>query len=79
MTWLTLRHTGASLMFDAGLTLFEVQQRLGHKSPTLTANIYTHLMRERFEEGREKLEMYMQDKRNPTPPPHPQSTDLELG
>jgi integrase len=63
VTWLTLRHTAASLMFDAGLTLFEVQQRLGHKSPTLTANIYTHLMRERFEEGRAKLEMYMEKQR----------------
>lgn len=59
VTWLTLRHTAASLMFDAGLTIFEVQQRLGHKSPTLTAEIYTHLMRERFEEGRNKMELYM--------------------
>jgi integrase len=40
-------------MFDAGLSLFEVQQRLGHKSLTLAAGVYTHLMRERFEEGRE--------------------------
>lgn len=67
VTWLTLRHTAASLMFDAGLTLFEVQQRLGHKSPTLTAEIYTHLMRERFEEGREKLESYMAAKRTARP------------
>lgn len=34
-------------MFDAGLTLFEVRQRLGHKSPTLTAEIYTHLNQSR--------------------------------
>lgn len=59
VTWLTLRHTAASLMFDAGFTLFEVQHRLGHKSPTLTAKVYTHLMRERFEEGRGRLEAYM--------------------
>ncbi len=59
VTWLTLRHTAASLMFDAGLTLFEVQQRLGHKDPTMTARVYTHLMRERFDEGRGKLEAYM--------------------
>jgi hypothetical protein len=39
-------------MFDAGLTLFDVQRRLGHRSPTMTAEVYTHLMRERFEEGR---------------------------
>ncbi len=60
VTWLTLRHTAASLMFDAGLTLFEVQQRLGHKSPTLTAEVYTHLMRERFDESRLRLERYME-------------------
>ncbi len=69
VTWLTLRHTAASLMFDAGLTLFEVQQRLGHKNPTLTANIYTHLMRERFDEGRGKLETYMRDNRKTPPQP----------
>jgi hypothetical protein len=31
ITWPTLRHTAASLMFDAGFTIFEVQHRLGHK------------------------------------------------
>lgn len=65
VTWLTLRHTAASLMFDAGLTLFEVQQRLGHKSPSMTAEVYTHLMRERFDEGRQRMEDYMQAKRSP--------------
>jgi len=65
VTWLTLRHTAASLMFDAGLTLFEVQQRLGHRSPTMTAEVYTHLMRERYEEGRQKLEFYMRSQRTP--------------
>ena len=52
-------------MFDAGLALFEVQQRLGHKSPTMTAEVYTHLMRERFDEGRQRMEDYMLDKRRP--------------
>jgi integrase len=50
-------------MFDAGLSLFEVQQRLGHKSPTLPAEVYTHLMRERFDEGRQRTEEYMRRKR----------------
>jgi site-specific recombinase XerD len=59
VSWLTLQHTAASLMFDAGLTLFEVQQRLGHKDPTLTARVYTHLMRERYTEGRQRMEEYM--------------------
>lgn len=65
VTWLTLRHTAASLMFDAGLTLFEVQQRLGHKSPAMTAEVYTHLMRERFDEGVCRMESYMRQKRQP--------------
>jgi integrase len=59
ITWLSLRHTAASLMFDAGLTIFDVQQRLGHRSPVVTAEIYTHLMRERHEEGRTLMENYM--------------------
>ena len=60
ITWLSLRHTAASLMFDAGLTIFDVQQRLGHHSPTLTAEVYTHLMRERHLHGRQLMEQYMQ-------------------
>jgi integrase len=59
ITWLSLRHTSASLMFDAGLTIFDVQRRLGHASPVMTAEVYTHLMRERYEEGRLLMEDYM--------------------
>jgi integrase len=59
ITWLSLRHTAASLMFDAGLTIFDVQRRLGHHSPVLTQEIYTHLMRERYDEGRKTMEAYM--------------------
>ncbi len=29
-------------MFDPGLTIFDVQERLGHHSPTVTAEVYTH-------------------------------------
>lgn len=63
ITWLSLRHTAASLMFDAGLTLFDVQRRLGHHSPVMTAEVYTHLMRERFDEGRERMESYIESHR----------------
>jgi integrase len=61
ITWLTLRHTAASLMFDAGLTIFDVQRRLGHHSPVLTQEIYTHLMRERYDEGRKTMEDYIRN------------------
>jgi hypothetical protein len=42
-----MRHTAALPMFDAGLTISEVQPRLGHHSQVLTQEVYTHLMRER--------------------------------
>jgi integrase len=59
ISWLSLRHTAASLMFDAGLTIFDVQRRLGHHSPVMTAEVYTHLMRERFDAGRQLMEDYI--------------------
>ena len=43
-------------MFDAGLTIFDVQHRLGHRSPVQTQEIYTHLMPERYDEGRKTME-----------------------
>lgn len=38
-----LRHTCASLMRAAGADVKEIQQQLGHRSATVTLNIYTHL------------------------------------
>lgn len=35
------------------------QRRLGHHSPVLTQEIYTHLMRERYDEGRKAMETYI--------------------
>ncbi len=47
ITWRLLRHTAVSLLFDAGLTIFHVQRRLGHHSPVVTAEVYYHPVRER--------------------------------
>ncbi|WP_018659864.1 site-specific integrase [Allofustis seminis] len=38
-----LRHTHASIAFEAGATIKNVQQRLGHSNATTTMNIYTHV------------------------------------
>lgn len=38
-----LRHTHASLLFEAGASIKEVQARLGHKDIQTTMNIYTHV------------------------------------
>lgn len=37
------RHTHASLCFDAGMTLKQVQYRLGHSDLKTTMNVYTHI------------------------------------
>jgi hypothetical protein len=47
-------------MFDAGLAIFDVQRRPGHHSPVLTQGIYTHLMRVRYDDGRQMMETYIQ-------------------
>lgn len=38
-----LRHTHASLLFEAGASIKEVQDRLGHSDIQMTMNIYTHV------------------------------------
>jgi site-specific recombinase XerD len=38
-----LRHTYASLLFEAGASIKEVQERLGHSDIKMTMNIYTHV------------------------------------
>lgn len=39
-----LRHTYASLMIEQGENLKYIQTQLGHSSPTVTLNVYAHLM-----------------------------------
>jgi integrase len=39
----SFRHTHASLMFEAGATIKEVMERLGHTDPKTTTVIYTHI------------------------------------
>lgn len=38
-----LRHTCASLVIRRGASVKAVQTQLGHSSPTVTLNVYTHL------------------------------------
>ena len=38
-----LRHTHCSLLFEAGMTVKEVQDRLGHANPEMTLQVYTHV------------------------------------
>ena len=54
-----LRHTHASLLFNAGASIKEVQQRLGHSSYEVTMNVYTHVTKDKQTETVDKLMQYM--------------------
>ncbi|MCI5697953.1 MAG: tyrosine-type recombinase/integrase [Clostridiales bacterium] len=54
-----LRHTHCSLLFSAGVSLSEVQQRLGHKDIQTTLQIYNHVYKEDTELALEKFVNFM--------------------
>ena len=41
-----LRHTYASLMIEQGENIKYIQSQLGHSSPTVTLNVYAHLIKD---------------------------------
>lgn len=54
-----LRHTHCSLLFEAGATIKEVQDRLGHTDVQTTMNIYAHVTEKAKELAAEKFATYM--------------------
>lgn len=56
-----LRHTHASLLFEAGASIKEVQERLGHTDIKMTMNIYTHVTRTVKEQTAAKFATFMND------------------
>jgi integrase len=51
-----LRHTYASLLIEQGENIKYIQAQLGHSSPTVTLNVYAHLMKAVNQEAPSKLE-----------------------
>lgn len=53
------RHSHASACFASGMTIKEVQARLGHENAQTTLNIYTHVTPEQGEKAAEKVAGYL--------------------
>ena len=53
------RHTHASLCFEAGMTLKQVQYRLGHSDLKTTMNVYTHITKQATDDIGEKFANYI--------------------
>ncbi|MFJ7848162.1 tyrosine-type recombinase/integrase [Peribacillus sp. NPDC097224] len=53
------RHTHCSLLFEAGVSIKEVQDRLGHTDVQTTMNIYAHVSEKAKDEAINKLETFM--------------------
>jgi integrase len=51
-----LRHTYASLLIEQGENIKYIQSQLGHSSPTVTLNVYAHLMNSVNQEAACRLE-----------------------
>jgi integrase len=51
-----LRHTYASLLIEQGENIKYIQSQLGHASPTVTLNVYAHLMKPINQEAACRLE-----------------------
>ena len=47
----TLRHTCASLLFDSGLNVKQVQAWLGHHKASFTLDVYVHLLSDELPEA----------------------------
>ena len=61
-----LRHTHASMLIHRGVNVVKISQRLGHKNPTVTLNIYAHLFDKNDKGAVDATEAAMTRKPEPT-------------
>ncbi|MGX2957861.1 tyrosine-type recombinase/integrase [Peribacillus sp. JNUCC 23] len=60
MTIHRLRHTHASLLFEARASIKGVTERLGHSDIQMTMNIYTHVTGTPKEQTAQKSQKYLE-------------------
>jgi integrase len=58
-----LRHTSASIALAAGATVKQVQERLGHSRPSMTLDIYSHVIEGIDDDAAEHLDRAMRNAR----------------
>ena len=58
-TWHCLRHTYASILYDADVDVLTAQKLLGHADVKTTLGIYTHLSKEKEAHNIEKLNSFL--------------------
>lgn len=56
MTFHDLRHSTASILYELGWEIKDIQEWLGHSDVQTTLNIYTHLSKAHKEEQAKSLE-----------------------
>lgn len=71
-----LRHTAASLAIASGADVKVVQQMLGHKSATMTLDLYGHLFPDRLDEVADALDIAARAARAANPAPTGQVVSL---
>jgi integrase len=57
-----LRHSYATMLFDAGIDVKTAQRWLGHKDIKTTLDVYTHISDSRIEKSTEKISAFLESK-----------------
>jgi integrase len=57
----SLRHTHTSLLAEAGVSLPQIMERLGHKNEDTTKNVYLHVTKEMKKEASQKFKELMEN------------------
>ncbi len=61
LTPYSLHHTHTSLLAEAGVSLPQIMERLGHKDEDTTKNVYLHVTKEMKKEASQKFKELMEN------------------